>query len=485
MTSAKTLGELKQTGYKPLSIREELRKNLILKMKNNEELFPGIFGYNDTVLKQLKLAILAKHDILLMGLRGQGKTRLLRNLVQFMDEYIPVIEGSPLNEDPLAPISPIGKKILAEQGDATPIFWLHRKDRFHEKLATPDVSMADLIGDIDPIKAVSQQLDFSQEDIIHYGIIPKTNRGIFLINELPDLQPRIQVGLLNILEERDVQIRGFSLKLDLDLLMCSSANPEDYTNRGNIITPLKDRIDSQIITHYPETRNTSKQISQQEIDISTEQKDIEIPHIVSEVLEQIAFEARRDQDFIDPKSGVSARLSITALELLYSQVERRTLTHGESSHEARISDIYEVLPALTGKIELVFEGEREGPQKVAHHLIAKSVKTLFNETFLPIKSSGQKAITEGPYAEIIQWFDEGNHVDLDTENNNMEYYKTITSIPSIESCVNQALRNPDDLKKGKESYMELLLEGLHQHGKIGKVLENEKIIFKDVFSSIL
>src|SRR5690606_19391618 len=322
-----TLGELKKSGYRSESVKDEMRRNLLRKLQQREELFPGIIGYDKTVIPQVVAAILARHDFLLMGLRGQAKTRMIRQLVSLLDEQIPVIQSSPIHEDPLKPLTRRGREMVADMGDETPIDWIGRGQRYHEKLATPDVSIADLIGDIDPIKAVARKLDFSDEEVIHYGIIPRTNRGIFAINELPDLQARIQVGLLNILEEKDIQLRGFPVRLPLDVLLVFTANPEDYTNRGNIITPLKDRIDAQILTHYPENLEDAMHITTQEAWMQRETA-VHIPYLIREAVEQIAVEAR-ESDFVDKSSGVSARMAISYLETVYSTAEARAFQHGE------------------------------------------------------------------------------------------------------------------------------------------------------------
>ncbi|MDM7917512.1 MAG: magnesium chelatase, partial [Candidatus Eisenbacteria bacterium] len=340
----------KCSGYRPRSVREEVRGNLLEAMRRRETLFPGIIGFDDSVIPQIVNGLLSRHDVLLLGLRGQAKTRILRGLARFLDEWTPVVAGSPLNEDPFHPLLAPTRRRLAEEGDRLPVAWLHRDERFQEKLATPDVTMADLIGDIDPIRASRERLDLSDERVIHFGILPRTNRGIFLLNELPDLQARIQVGLLNILEERDVQIRGFPVRLDLDLLLLFTANPEDYTNRGRIITPLKDRIGSQILTHYPRTLDEGMAITSQEAD-TVRSREIRVPRLYREVIDEIAREARKSEH-IDQSSGVSVRLSVSGLELLVSNVERRMIQHGEEEPLPRLCDLFALLPAITGKCEL-------------------------------------------------------------------------------------------------------------------------------------
>src|SRR6185436_14342199 len=324
-----TLGELKASGYQPKSIKEELRRNLITKLQKKENTFSGIIGYEDSVIPDVERALLSHHNILFLGLRGQAKTRMARQMIDLLDEYIPVISGSDINDDPMKPISKYALDQIAAHGDETPIHWVHRSERYGEKLATPDVSVADLIGDVDPIKAANLKLSFADERVIHYGIIPRSNRGIFVINELPDLQARIQVALFNILEEGDVQIRGFKLRLPLDILFVFTANPEDYTNRGSIVTPLKDRIESQILTHYPKSLENALEITEQEADISQEQKaKVEVSDLVKRLIEQVAFEAR-GSEFVDKKSGVSARLTISAFENAISSAERRAIVNNE------------------------------------------------------------------------------------------------------------------------------------------------------------
>ncbi|MFN5071917.1 MAG: magnesium chelatase, partial [Cyclobacteriaceae bacterium] len=352
----KTLAQLKGAGYHARSIKHELRHNLIQKLQHRENVFAGIWGYEETVIPDLERAILAGHDINLLGLRGQAKTRLARLMVNLLDEYVPVIEGSELNDDPLAPLSRFGRDLVAELGDHTPIAWLHRNDRYTEKLATPDVSIADLIGDVDPIKAAALKLPYSDERVIHFGLIPRSHRCIFVINELPDLQARIQVALFNILQEGDIQIRGFKLRLPLDIQFVFTANPEDYTNRGSIVTPLKDRIDSQIITHYPKSIDIGRKITEQEARLDAAQRHrVTVNDIAKDLIEQIAFEARKSE-YVDAKSGVSARLTISAFENLVAAAERRALINQENQTAIRITDFVGVVPAITGKVELVYEG---------------------------------------------------------------------------------------------------------------------------------
>jgi magnesium chelatase subunit I len=377
----KTLGELKEINYRTKSVKEELRDNLIKKIGKRETTFPGIIGYEDSVVPDTERALLSRHNILFLGLRGQAKTRMARQMTELLDEYIPVIEGSEVNDDPFKPLSKYAKDLVKEKGDDTPISWLHRSDRYGEKLATPDVSVADLIGDIDPIKAANLRLSYADERVIHYGIIPRSNRGIFVINELPDLQARIQVSLFNILEEGDLQIRGFKLRLPLDIMFVFTANPEDYTNRGAIVTPLKDRIESQILTHYPTSIENSLIITEQEASIHEDQsKKVKVSDLIKRLIEQVSFEARASE-FVDKKSGVSARLTIAAYENAVSAAERRTIMNKEKETQVWISDLTGIIPSITGKIELVYEGEQEGPYQVAYNLLEKAIRSQFVNYF--------------------------------------------------------------------------------------------------------
>src|SRR5450755_760554 len=377
----KTLGELKKSGYKHRSVKEEVRENLLKKLQKKENSFPGIVGYEDSVIPDTERALLSRHNILFLGLRGQAKTRMARQMIKLLDEFIPFVSGSEINDDPFAPISKFSRELIRQKGDDTPISWLHRDDRYSEKLATPDVSVADLIGDIDPIKAANMRLNFADEEVIHFGIIPKSNRGIFVINEIPDLQARIQVSLFNILEEGDIQIRGFKLRMPLDILFVFTANPEDYTNRGSIVTPLKDRIESQILTHYPKTLETSLAITEQEAEVHADQKErVKISDLVKRLIEQVAFEARNNE-YVDKKSGVSARLTIAAYENAVSAAERRGLLNNEKETQVWMSDLVGIIPSITGKIELVYEGEQEGPYQVAFNLLEKAFRTQFINYF--------------------------------------------------------------------------------------------------------
>ncbi|MBK9800096.1 MAG: magnesium chelatase [Bacteroidetes bacterium] len=481
MSKAKTLGELKKAGYKYKTIKDELRENLIQKMKNHEPVFEGIVGYEDTVIPDIERAILSKHNINLLGLRGQAKTRIARLMVNLLDEFIPVVKGSEINDDPLKPLSKYAVGLIAEKGDDTPIDWLPRAERYAEKLATPDVSVADLIGDVDPIKAANLKLNYSDERVLHFGIIPRSNRCIFVLNELPDLQARIQVSLFNILQEGDIQIRGFKLRLPLDIQFVFTANPEDYTNRGSIVTPLKDRIGSQILTHYPKDIETAKSITLQEAKLSSTQKSsIKVSDLALDILEQIGFEARMSE-YIDAKSGVSARLSISAYENLLSTAERRTLINDEILTVVRVSDFTGVIPSITGKVELVYEGEQEGAYIVAQHLIGKAIRTLFTKLF-PSPEKLKKSSEANPYQLIIDWFSIGNELDLLCDLSNKSYQDALMKVDGLKKVVEKyhpSMKNADQL-----FMMEFVLHGLSEYSKLSKKSLVNGLKFKDMFSSV-
>ncbi|MBL7810220.1 MAG: magnesium chelatase [Saprospiraceae bacterium] len=474
MTSLRTLGELKKSGYKPQSVKDELRNNLLQKIQQKAVVFPGIYGFDDTVLPDVERAILSRHNILLLGLRGQAKTRIARMLVHLLDEHIPIVAGSELNDDPLAPISRWAKDLIAEKGDDTPIEWLHRDERYIEKLATPDVSIADLVGDVDPIKAANLRLPYSDERVIHFGLIPRAHRCLFVINELPDLQARIQVSLFNVLQEGDMQIRGFKLRLPLDVEFVFTANPEDYTNRGSIITPLKDRIESQITTHYPTDIEIGRKITEQEARVSAEQRErIYVPDVLKDLVEQVAF-AARDSEYVDKKSGVSARLTIAAFENLYSAAERRMLRNGEKQTTARITDFWGVIPAITGKVEMVYEGEQEGPHAVALHLIGQAVKKVFLQYF-PNPNKLKKGQERDPYGVLKSWFAGGNLVDLLTEISDKEYKKALDQVAGLKALTETAKISDKDLI----TFMELALHGLAEFDVLSKSFVQTRWVFKD------
>jgi magnesium chelatase subunit I len=381
MAAIETLGDLRQSGYRSRPVKQEIRDNLVCKLRAGEPLFPGIIGYDETVIPQLVNAVLSRHNFILLGLRGQAKSRILRALVDLLDEQIPVVPGCEIHDNPLAPLCASCRARIVKEGDALPIAWLHRDERYVEKLATPDVTIADMVGDIDPIKAAEAGLNLSDELTMHYGLLPRANRGIFAINELPDLAGKIQVGLFNILQEGDVQIKGYPIRLKLDVMLVFTANPEDYTARGKIITPLKDRIGSEIRTHYPSTRGNGMSITRQEAWTErTGALKVDIPDYVREVVEEVAFQARGDRK-IDKRSGVSQRLPISTLELVVSNAERRALANGETLAVPRVTDIYAALPSITGKFELEYEGELRGAEQIARDLIRYSVGAVFTGMF--------------------------------------------------------------------------------------------------------
>ncbi len=478
-TDIKTLGALKDSGYygssRPESVKDEMRRNLLLRLNHGEEVFPGILGYERSVIPQLKNAILGRHDILLLGLRGQAKSRIIRLLPQLLDEYIPVVAGSELNDDPRKPMSKFAHELYKECGDEMPIVWRHRSERYAEKLATPDTSIADLIGDIDPIKAAQKRLTYADEEIIHFGIIPRTNRGIFAINELPDLQARIQVGLLNIMEEQDLQIRGFNIRFPMDLMMVFSANPEDYTNRGNIITPLKDRIDSQVLTHYPRDVDTAIAITKQEAwQDRCHVPSVTVPDFIREIIEVIAFEARASE-YVDQKSGVSARMTRSALETVISNAERRA-ARDELTHVCvRVSDLYYIDAAITGKVELVYEGEQEGPQKVARLLVGRAIRIVFSKYFPDPSSKGED---RGVYRRILGWFAAGNTLTLDPELQDKAYKRHLRSVPGLVELVKTETSSVP--ARQRWLFNELVLEGLYQTSMLGK----EQYTYSDMVGSV-
>lgn len=477
-----TLAELKQSGYKSKSIKEELRQNLMEKIKQNQTVFEGIHGFEQSVIPELERAILSKHNINLLGLRGQAKTRLARLMVNLLDEYIPVVAGSDINDDPLSPISRYAQELIEEKGEQTPIAWLHRSDRFSEKLATPDVTVADLIGDIDPIKAANLKLSYADDRVIHYGMIPRANRCIFVINELPDLQARIQVALFNILQEGDVQIRGFKLRLPLDVQFVFTANPEDYTNRGSIVTPLKDRIGSQILTHYPKDIETGKKITAQEVNSAEKRfEHIEVPELAKNILEQISFEARKSE-YVDIKSGVSARMGITAYENLLSTAEYRNLKTDENKTVVRLSDFMGIIPAITGKVELLYEGEQEGSAFVARHLLESAVKSLFPNYFPAIEKLERKDATT-PYDEILNWFSDSQMIELSNNASEEEYRSALNDILPLKKTVKHYHPNAQE----NELYflMEFLLWGLAAHDKLSKHKMDNGLQFEDLFESYI
>ena len=477
-----TLGQLKASGYKSKSIKDELRDNLITNIKAGKNSFEGIHGYEYTVIPELERAILSKHNINLLGLRGQAKTRLARLMVGLLDEFIPVVEGSEINDDPFNPISRTAVELIAEKGDDTPVSWLHRDEHFAEKLATPDVTVADLIGDVDPIKAANLKLSYADDRVIHFGMIPRANRCIFVINELPDLQARIQVALFNILQEGDIQIRGFKLRMPLDVQFVFTANPEDYTNRGSIVTPLKDRIGSQILTHYPETVEIAKTITQQEAKADVRKDTVHVPEIAKNLLEELSFQAR-ESEFVDIKSGISARMSITAYENLLSTAERRMLLSGDGTTAVRFSDFMGVIPSITGKIELVYEGEQEGSAAVAMQLLSRATKQIFIEYFPKIEKL-QKADDVDPYQNLVEWFFEESKFELLDNFANDEYKSQLDSIQPLQALIENHIDddvNEDDLYFIKE----LVLWALVEYNKLSKYRMTNGMRFKDIYGGYI
>ena len=484
----KTLGELKASGYISKSIKQEIRDNLIKKIQAKENPFPGILGYEDSVIPDTERALLSQHNILFLGLRGQAKTRMARQMTELLDEYIPIVAGSEINDDPLHPVSRFAIDIIEVKGDATPIEWLHRSQRYGEKLATPDVSVADLIGDIDPIKAANLKLNFADERVLHYGIIPRSNRCIFVINELPDLQARIQVSLFNILEEGDLQIRGFKLRLPLDVLFVFTANPEDYTNRGSIVTPLKDRIESQILTHYPKSIETSLEITAQEADINeAQQQRVKVSDLVKRLIEQVAFEARASE-LVDKKSGVSARLTISAYENAVSAAERRAIINNEKQTQVWLSDLIGIIPSITGKIELVYEGEQEGPYQVAFNLLEKAIRTQFSAYFpnpdtLKKKRPKESSPADNPYKAITRWFDSGNSLNIFFETKDEDKVQLMYKVDGLNALVKKYFKAANENENAL--LMEFVLHGLAAYSLISKKVMEGKIEFKDLMGSML
>ena len=475
----KTLKELKSSGYKAVGIKDEMKKNLRLNLSKGISTFKGIHGYEDTVIPDLERAILSGHNINLLGLRGQAKTRLARQLTNLLDDWIPIISGSEINDDPLDPISYYGKQKINELGDKTPIQWIPKEDRFFEKLATPDVTVADLIGDIDPIKAASLKLSYSDPRVIHFGMIPRAHRCIFVLNELPDLQARIQVSLFSILQEKEIQIRGYKLRLPINVQFLFTANPEDYTNRGSIVTPLKDRIGSQIMTHYPKTIEIAKTITHQESSVSSS-SDVYIPEIAKDIIEQISFEAR-ESVYVDSKSGVSARLSISAFENLVSSARRRMLINGESKTSIRMTDFNAVISAINGKIELVYEGEQEGATEISRLLILESVKTFFINYFPKIKKLNKSEELD-PYNEVLDWF-KNKELFIDENLDNKSYGDTFKTIKVLKKFVKNFIPKIDP--KDENFMCEFLLWGLSSYKKVSITRTSRGLSFSDSFSDYI
>ena len=478
----KTLGALKASGYESISVQDELARNLRQRLKAGEPTFSGLIGYEKTVIPDVERALLSGHNINLLGLRGQAKTRLARQMTGLLDEWIPVVQGSEINDDPLNPISREAQEKIAEMGDDTPVEWLHRDDRFFEKLATPDVTVADLIGDVDPIKASNLKLSYADERVIHFGMIPRAHRCIFVLNELPDLQARIQVALFSILQEKEIQIRGFKLRFPIETQIIFTANPEDYTNRGSIVTPLKDRIGSQILTHYPHNREIAKAITAQETKLQRHNNDtIYVPELAKDILEQIGFEARKSE-YVDAKSGVSARMSITAYENLISTAERRLLQSGDEKTSIRLGDFMGVIPAINGKIELVYEGEQEGAEQISLHLINEAIKTLFPNFFTKIEKL-EKADEKGPYDALLSWFFSNNELFISDDLNEKAYQALLDSVAGTSEIVEKHMGS---LEPADHYFMvEFLIWGLEAHKKLNKYRTFEGFQFKDALGSFI
>jgi magnesium chelatase subunit I len=477
-----TLGELKATGYQSKSIKDELRNNLREKIKSGKPVFEGVHGFENTVIPELERAILSRHNINLLGLRGQAKTRLARLMIELLDEFMPIVAGSEINDDPLKPISRFAKDLIAIEGDKTPIHWVHRSERFFEKLATPDVTVADLIGDVDPIKAANLKLSYADDRVIHFGMIPRANRCIFVINELPDLQARIQVALFNILQEGDIQIRGFKLRMPLDMQFVFTANPEDFTNRGSIVTPLKDRIGSQILTHYPETIKIARTITEQEAKLDLLQSDaVYVPSLAKDLLEQISFEAR-ESEFIDNKSGVSARMSITAFENLLSTAERRALKSGVDKTTVRLSDFMGIIPAITGKVELVYEGEQEGAAVVAQHLIGDAIHTFFPAYFPKIEKL-EKKDEKTAYSDLLEWFFSESGFELLDDCTDEEYKSILDSIAPLSILIKKY--QPQLAKEDLYFMKEFILWALVEYDKLSKDRISQGYQFSDMYGNYI
>jgi magnesium chelatase subunit I len=459
----KTLGELRLRGYRPQTVKAEMRKNLLERLKTGEPLFPGIVGYEETVIPQIENAILSQHDMLFLGLRGQGKTRMLRMLVNFLDPLIPVVAGSEVNDDPLAPISKYGRDVLDRFGDDCPVEWLAREKRYHEKLATPDVTIADLIGEIDLIKHAEGK-HLASEDVMHFGLIPRSHRGIFCMNELPDLSPKIQVGLFNVLEERDVQIRGFPVRLDVDLAMVFSANPEDYTNRGRIVTPLKDRIGSVILTHYPLTRELGMQITTENAWTSRDGKvQVRVPRFMEEIVEETSRLARTS-GHVNQASGVSVRMSIANFENMLSNAERRAIRAGAGQAVARISDLAYLAASSRGKLELNMTEETGQEDKLIGRIVEEAVKNIFDQTLKP-----------GAFKNVVEHFEAGNALETGDAVSGAELLERIAGVRDFARQVAARAREMEpELASGPfaaelaASVAEFILEGLHCHNRLNK-----------------
>ena len=452
-----TVGDLRASGYTPRSVKDEMRANLLTKLSRGDDLFPGVLGYDDTVVPQIVNALLSKHDFILLGLRGQAKSRILRELAGLLDDEVPVLRGSEVNDDPLAPISKYAKELLREEGDDAPVAWVPRSQRYVEKLATPDVTIADIIGDVDPIKAARGGHILADELTIHFGLLPRANRGVFAINELPDLSGKIQVGLFNVLQEGDVQVKGYPIRLPLDVLMVFTANPEDYTARGKIITPLKDRIGSEIRTHYPRDLEIGVGVTRQEAWTDRGGLQVDIPEIVSEVVERVAFLARADKR-IDQRSGVSQRLPITTLEMVVSNAERRALLLGEREATPRIVDIYAALPAITGKMELEYEGELHGHEKISRELVGAAAHGVYSA-----RAGGADV------DDIVEYFEQGSALQVGEESSADACMKGFGTVPGLLELVHTVGLASESASAGAQAAAcELVLEALVAERRVSR-----------------
>src|SRR5213083_1705365 len=457
MVSIQTLGDLRRAGLRSRPVKQEIRDNLVQKLQSGETLFPGIIGYDETVIPQLVNAILSRHNFILLGLRGQAKSRILRQLVTLLDEEVPILAGSEVNDSPFAPISKYGRELVTERGDQAPVAWLPRDARFVEKLATPDVTIADIIGDVDPIKAARGGHLLSDELTMHFGLLPRANRGVFALNELPDLAGKIQVGLFNIMQEGDVQIKGYPVRLNLDVALVFTANPEDYTARGKIITPLKDRIGSEITTHYPLTVELGTAITQQEAWVDRNgARSVRVPDFMAELIERIAFEAREDKR-VDRRSGVSQRLPISVLDNVLSNAERRSILAKEKAVVPRISDVYAALPAITGKLELEYEGELQGSETIGKDLIRRAAGRTF-----------EGRVGGANVDDIVHWFDEGGALKVTPDERSEALLKGFTVVPGLLDLIDQVGLAGKKDPATVVSACELVLEGLVAEKRIAR-----------------
>jgi magnesium chelatase subunit I len=454
--AATTVGELRRSGYRPRPVKQEMRENLIARLRRSEPVLPGIVGYDETVVPALVNAILARHNFILLGLRGQAKSRILRQLVDLLDPQIPVLSGSEVNDDPFAPVSKQGRQLIEQAGEDAPIQWIGRESRYVEKLATPDVTVADLIGDVDPIRAARGGHLLSDELTIHFGLLPRANRGIFAVNELPDLAGRVQVALFNVMQEGDVQIKGYPVRLPLDVMLVFSANPEDYTARGKIITPLKDRIGTEVLTHYPRSLEEGMEITLQEAWLERGGRQVEIPAFIAELVERTAFLARDDKR-IDRRSGVSQRMPITMMETAVSNAERRAVLIDEQMIVPRVVDVYAALPAITGKVELEYEGELQGADRIARDLIAAAARELFDQHW-----------DADMLGEVVDYFDRGGVLQISDTAGSDVCWRAMAAVPGLEEAFRESALHPQESPAASVAVAELILEGLAAHRRISR-----------------